>query len=66
MTSKETTRYIAVMEGEGPGTSRTILATADPDTVVAVVRIIQDRMGRSPASTPPVSGTPCGPSEEPH
>ena len=64
MTSRRTTRYIAIMEGEGPGTSRPIVATADPDTVAAVVRIIQHRMGQSLGSTPPRSGTPLDPTEE--
>ena len=43
-----TRRYIAVLEGEGPGTSRTILATADPDTVTEVMRIIRERIERLP------------------
>jgi hypothetical protein len=39
-----TRRYVAVLEGEGPGTSRPILATADPATVAAVIRLIQERL----------------------
>jgi len=40
-----TMRYVAVLEGEGPGTSRPILATADPGTVDRVLAIIRERLG---------------------
>lgn len=46
--STKTTRYIAVLEGEGPGTSRPIIATADPETVRRVIEIIRERMTAQP------------------
>lgn len=45
-----TTRYIAVLEGEGPGTSRTVLASADPEAVAAVMRVLGERLSRPPVS----------------
>ncbi len=51
----KTTRFVAVLEGEGPGTSRPILATGDPECVEAVTRIIQARLGRSPSPVSPPS-----------
>lgn len=50
ITTPRTRRYIAVLEGEGPGTSRPILATSDPDTVARVIRLLQERMGAEPSS----------------
>lgn len=46
-TTPRTRRYIAILEGEGPGTSRPILATADPDTVAQVIQLLQERMSRA-------------------
>lgn len=59
----KTTRYVAVHEGEGPGTSRTILATADPDAVAAVVQLLQEHMSRTlhPATPAPNGGQPKAP-----
>lgn len=41
----KTTRYVAVLEGEGSGTSRPIIATSDKATVDAVLELIRDRLG---------------------
>lgn len=41
---RRTTRYVTVMEGEGPGTSRAIIATSDPETVRRVCEILRERM----------------------
>lgn len=43
------------MEGEGPGTSRPVLATSDPKTVAAIIRIIQERVGAGLPSSPKLS-----------
>lgn len=45
-----TTRYIAVLEGEGPGTPRPILATADPEIVSRVIALIRERMTAASSS----------------
>jgi len=44
---RNTTRYVAILEGEGPGTSRPILATSDKDTVDAVLELIKRRLGEA-------------------
>ena len=50
--AQKTTRYVAIMEGEGPGTSRTVFATADPKAVAAVMQIVQERMSHEPGAPP--------------
>ena len=46
MSAPATTQYVAVLESEGPGTSRPVLATSDPATVEAVIKIIRNRMAQ--------------------
>lgn len=53
MPAPSTTRYVAVYEGEGPGTSRPVIATSDPATVAAITRIIVDRVNAGQDLHPP-------------
>lgn len=49
---RKTTRYVAVLEGEGPGTSRPVIATSDQATVAAVLQLIQERLGKDVEAPP--------------
>lgn len=53
-------RFIALLEAEeNGGASRTIMATADPETVAAVVELLRERMGTALPNEmrPPVAAT---------
>lgn len=54
--SSHTRRYVAVLEGEGTGPSRPILATSDPATVEAVVQVIRDRIATANEAPPSPAG----------
>lgn len=58
--TRPTTRYVALLEGEGPGTSRPLLITGDKEVVESVTRILESRLmcriePRIPQSEPKVA-----------
>jgi hypothetical protein len=54
-----TKRFVAVLEADGPGTSRPIFATADPETVTEVMRVIRDHLAPRAKCEGLASGAPA-------